>query len=244
VKVRTTRRTAFAFPGVSLSLALFLTCAASSAQIPRTVRVDFTKSVRSGDRNEVTSGTIHHDGSRTIVQVARPVVQWMEIAEKRLTLYYPDEDRGIVISSDTRAMLPFFDFFVNAARQDFGLNGMGYTLDRSETADGELRTYWLPPRRARKAVRPFLLVLRENRIVLTESADARGRVVVRTAYEQHAAHGNAYFPMKITTVESADGAVRSTTEVVYSDAVFDEPLAEAAAGFRLPPTARVETIRW
>jgi len=228
-----------------LSPALVLALVLSANADPlESVSLSFTRRTDKHGRRETTTGRIYHEGKRTTVVAGQPLEQWMVIEDGRMTVYYPGENRAIEITADRRAALPFFDFFLATALRDFGLPASGYTLDRSEVREGTLYTHWEPPRRLARVAGTLVLALRDDRVVHSESRDPGGKTLTRTTYAGHVEHADAHFPLVMKAEHIDDGKVVGTSEVEYSEPVFDAALPEEVKEFAVPADARVEKVRW
>ena len=222
---------------------LFFAPSRSACQIVKTISLEFTRSTKNRTQVDTASGEIYYDGHKTILRISKPISQWMVLEGNKMLLYYPEEQRALEFISQNPARLPFFQGFVGAMQEDFGLSELGFKLEKSSVHEDTLFVYWSPPKNTQKYIGPTILALKDNKIVYAKIKDNGGETITMTSFRNHFKHGGTYFPLHVTSVQHTESDT-IIEEIIYSNPVFDEPIPEYVANFKIPANIKIEKISW
>ena len=213
-------------------------------QIFKEVTVEFKREHRIGDSIEVTEGNIYYQTpNKIILQVKKPIHQWIVIEETQMVLYYPNENKGFKIKSKIPFFLPFFQMFIGSFKENYGLSEIGYTITRYEKREDTLFTYWKPPNNLSNILGEALTIYISRKLVYVELKNANGRVINKTSYSNHIYYNGIYFPLNISIIHynKQDSIVEN---VIYRDPKFNIPLPPEALNFTIPSNAQIKEIEW
>ncbi|TES92057.1 MAG: hypothetical protein E3J87_06280 [Candidatus Cloacimonadota bacterium] len=214
------------------------------ARILKSIQIDFEKHSREKDRQEIIKGTVYFQASgKIVVFVREPVNQWMIYRKDELIIYYPVEKRGFCFTTRFPPYPSFFQAFLGAVKEDYGLTDIGYTLSNHEINADTLTTWWNPPKRLSKQLGNFILVYVSNKITYAESRKSDGSISSKSFYDNHITHGVNYFPLKISTVRYAE-ADSSLENIFYNNPQFNINLPDIVKNFKLPSDAEIKKIKW
>ena len=213
-------------------------------QTLKTLAIEFRHEYSEGGSIEAVKGTVYYLApTKVILKVTSPINQWMVLKGKEMTIYYPDENMGFYIVSQSPISLPFFEAFIGAIKEDYGLTDIGYTLSNHEIRGDTLFTYWSPPKKLSKVLRKLTLVHISNKLTYTELKGTDGTIISKSFYSDHIRYGAIYFPLKITTIRyiKTDSIIE---KVVYSNPQFNISLPQEITNFKIPLDAEVKEIKW
>lgn len=214
------------------------------SQILKSIQIDFEKYFEDKNVKELIRGTVYYQASENLViSVREPVNQWMISEENKLIIYYPEKKQAFQFTTQTPASFPFFQAFLGAIKEDYGLTDMGYSLAEHEINGDTLITGWNPPKNASNELGDFTLTYVSNKITYAELRKADGSIISKSFYKNHFKYGVNYFPLEISTIRYAD-ADSSFEKITYSNPQFNINLPEIVVNFELPPDTEIEEIRW
>ncbi|MBD3373618.1 hypothetical protein GF406_01165 [candidate division KSB1 bacterium] len=213
------------------------------SQMFKTVSVEYTRTTKQKESEEMIKGHIYYDGNKTIVITKEPVNQRMVLENNIILIYYADEKRAIRIKSQNPVTLPFFQSFIGLVDENLGLAKLGYTIDKNELHGDTLFVYWKPPKNAEKLLGEFILALKNNRIVLTKSKAPDGKTMIQTSYNNYIKHDNQFFPLKIKSVLYSEKNI-TTESIIYNNPIFNAPLSKQISQFELPDNIKVKEVEW
>ncbi len=207
--------------------------------------IDFKRELIEPNNRELTSGTIYYLSPHTITVIVKtPIHQWMIFGEKKLEIYYPDNEKAFRFKSDIPFQLPFFQSFLGVVKKDYGLSHLGYVLIQ-RTQDGDtITTIWKPPKKLAKVLGDFTLVHAEDRIILVTSKTPDGSPGTRTSFNAHFKYENTYFPLKISSTTSRSDSDSTAELISFDKPQFNCALPETVIYFTIPPDVAVEEIEW
>jgi len=212
------------------------------------ISVEFIRIITEKGSREIVKGTIYYQvPSRTIVRITEPINQYMIIDEKAMYIYYPDNDKIFHLESKDPLSLPFFQFLVLISNdnwnKDLGLSKIGYTIKDKVVHGDTVFFYWKPPQNAEKKIGNFIVAIKEDQIVSTESKNAKGKTLVKITYDNYINCRSRYFPLQINSTQYS-GKYSSTESVTFSNLVVDKPLPKEIVNFKLPDNIEVNEAKW
>mgnify|MGYP000064708253 FL=1 len=210
-----------------------------------TLQVSFRRTYVREGRVERVCGVIYHcaEPERTVVKVEEPLEQWMVLEEGKLEIFYPQDRRAFRITGRTSGSLPFLEAFLMPLKDDYGLEGSGYSLSGHDVEGDTLITYWDPPEKLRKTLGKFILAYKGDKLIKTELRDPGGRTLARSIYCDHVPYSGAFLPTRISTVRFSPSDT-TYEDLIYTEPKFDLPLPEEVLDFRIPEDVDVEEVRW
>lgn len=215
----------------------------ASVLVLNTFSVDFERKVV-GRLTEVTKGTIYYEPQkRTILETTSPLHQMMVFDQEETIIYYPEENRAFLIKEKNGLKtLSFFQMFIGAMKEDYGLTEAGYTLKRHEKKDNILYTYWNPPKKMEKFLGIALLGMSEGKFVYMELKMPDGKAALKVFFKDHIRFGDKYLPRQIYT-EVYEKAGITKEYVTYSDVKINPLLPDRILNFRIPEYVEVRGIK-
>src|SRR5262249_510936 len=102
-----------------------------SAQPNRALVVDFVRHLDlPGQPRESVYGVLYYQSPQSaLIEVTKPVHQWMVFKRQELLLYYPEENKGFRITSQMNPLtLPFVTAFVAASQENYGMVDLGFKI--------------------------------------------------------------------------------------------------------------------
>jgi outer membrane lipoprotein-sorting protein len=228
----------------SASVLLLLLTASISAKTEQTLIVDFDRELLETDNKEQASGTIYClPPNRITVIVDKPINQWMIFSEKKLEIYYPDEQKAFRFTSEYPFQLSFFQAFLRVLYEDYRLGDLGYVLVQRFANGDTVTTIWKPPKSLAKLLGEFYLIYDRNKIIRAESRNADGSVASRTSFSNHYEFSGFFFPLEITTIRffKSDSTIE---KISFAEPEFNTKIPQDIIYFTFPPDVEIEETEW
>ncbi len=208
----------------------------------------FSRETSANGKTENALGSIFYSaalgtGGKIILKVVEPVNQLMIFEGKNLLIYYPESKRAFLIESANPFILPFFQFFIDNTREDFGLSSRGFVFSRYEKKDALLFSYWTPSEAYKPFVSEVVLVHSDNALFMVQTKDVKGDLSSEFIYKQHVSLLNVNFPQEITIKTYENNSV-SIEKVNLRNITLNGPLPEELINFRIPDDANIKKVRW
>lgn len=215
----------------------------ATLSVLNTLSADFEREFVERSHIEKIKGRIYYQApAKVIIEVNDSLNQITLFTRNSLLIYYPEEARAFRIKSKGPMTLPFFEAFIGAVKEDFGLTELGYTLADYETCAETLYTWWDPPEHGKKFLGMFVLGNIGNRLVYAEAKTPQGECQVKSFFKNHIQSEGEYFPLEIYS-EHCDG-IKTEEQIVYSNVEFNVSLPESLVNFVLPDSVMAKEIEW
>jgi hypothetical protein len=219
-------------------------CSPLYAQLPQTIQIDFAKKTCEQKREETTVGTFYFQTPHTLFTVInKPINQWLIYKDNNIVIYYPDDKKALVFYGRSPAIMPSFQAFLGAMKEDYGLSDMGYTLHAHDVRKDTLVTYWHPPEGLPQDMGEFILTYVGRRLIKVESKNKDDIIKSISIYSGHYEFSGYYFPLEIST-QRYNMTDTTFEQITYSNPIFDHELPENIRNFRLPAETKIEEIEW
>ena len=231
---------------ITLSLVFALTHALHASTL-KSLSLDFSRELIENEKTEQITGTLHYDviATRVVVEVMKPLKQTMIVKDNVLEIYYPIEQHAFRIISKGRVPLPFVESIIQSAQAEYGLTAVGYSLDKHETADDMLYTYWTPPEKAKDKIGAVILGMRGDRLLSTEVKNPKGVTIAKSQYQNYSKVGINFIPM--TVISKTYGAkfeVLQHERIVYSNPQVNADKLNPMLNFTIPVSVQVKVVKW
>ena len=230
-----------------LALLVFLLTFGSATtgfQPPETLSLKFERKVVQGDSEDIVKGISYYQAPQKLfIDVQEPINQIMIIENDVMLIYYPVEKKAFRIKARGPIPMPFIQTILSFMKDDYGLTEMGYTLDKHETKDNTLYTYWKPPRDLKKHLGKFVLGTTKGVLVYAEARTSKDKPAVKSFYSKHTELSGRPFPLKAHS-EIYNGSNRVDEYVTYSDVKLNVSLPDNVVNFKLPDTIPVKEVEW
>ncbi|UCC11190.1 MAG: hypothetical protein JSW02_07475 [candidate division WOR-3 bacterium] len=219
-------------------------CSICSAQDIHSVQTVFTKTTNENSRIEHIEGTLYFEIDHgVVIRVTAPVSQWLVSQKNSLLIYYPDDKYAFRLPTQRAMIFSFFQAFMGAMIEDFGLTQFGYSLTNNTIQNDTLITVWSPPQHAESEVGNFTLKYLGDKIVEAELRNANGSVISSSHFSDHMQYKSFYFPCNTETFRYTD------TDTVIEHTVFLGPqfnvtIPDSILHFRLPDDVEVQQEKW
>jgi outer membrane lipoprotein-sorting protein len=224
-------------------ISYFYVSAAFSQEIEN-ISVEFTRMLKKETSEEVIKGTFYYQKNKRIIfKITEPIGQWIVLEGNAMLIYYPNDDKAFRYSGKNPVSMPFFQTFVTLSSEDWGLSKLGYTIGGSESRGDTVWVHWKPPKNGESPSGEFVTALKEDRIVLTELKDAKGKTLIQTTYGDHVNFYSQSFPLRIKSFLFSNNGF-SMESLTYSSPVFNKPLPGEILNFTLPRNIKIEDVKW
>jgi hypothetical protein len=222
-------------------LLFFLSISFTQGQEIEAIQMQFSREVQRENNTETSQGYIYYQQNKVIIKITEPIRQWMILEAGTMLIYYPDENEALRFNNTLQSNIPFLDFFIRIANEDFGLSDLGYHIDRNEFINDTLFTNWIPEEKYKESMGPVCLTLYDNRVVFSESKDPKGKTVIKIHFKNYRTYQSKYLPMKMTIYQYLDNGT-IIENIVYSNPRINEPLSREISEFEIPETVYIEDI--
>lgn len=210
----------------------------------QTLIVDFRREAIEGSVPSFSEGTLYYDRIGTlVVEVVKPVRQTMVFSKNILTIYYPVERVAFKIEGKTEFSLPFVSALMGATRSNYGLDAMGYTLEKTEFRGDTLVSYWVPPQRGKKHVGRFVLVEHNRALLYAESKRPDGSVGTTASFSDHKRSGNLLLALRVESNHYTKFGVEREL-IQFSNPRLNNTLPDSVVNFRIPDAIPIKYFRW
>ncbi len=216
----------------------------SYATIIKTATIDFTRTIRQRDTEETIEGTFYYRSpKRILASIKKPINQWMSFENNTVLIYYPEDSVAFKLISPYKVSFSFFESFLNAMKDDFGVCDRGYSLEHHETKNDTLITYWNPPQILSKTIGQLKLTHMKNKITASELTNKSGNPLLKATFNNHFNYGTYYFPQEINTVLFTEEDT-IFEKITYKNAIFNNYIPKEIANFKIPEGIEIEEIHW
>ena len=214
-------------------------------QLIKTISADFSREYKEGNKKETIKGSIYYQAAtkKVVIKVDYPVNQWMILQGNETIIYYPDELRAFRIISRNPAYMPFFQAFISALKEDYGLTDGGYTFASYKRNGNKLVSYWNPPKKLTKILGQSTLKYIDNKLTYAESKNAKGKILSEAYFKNHILYGGTYFPIEISITKRMKSS-SSLEEFILKDPQFNSSLPQEIIGFKIPKEVKVKEVKW
>lgn len=214
------------------------------SQVLQNIRVEFERSFKEGDKEEVVKGIIYYQTpGRVFVIIKDPIKQWMLLEKNELIIYYPIDTLAIRFTTPHPVSLSFFQPFLSVMKDDYGLTGMGFTLYNHRISGDTLSTYWSPPNKLSKVMSNLILVYVADRIACSELKKTDGTTIIKSSFSNHIPYEGGYFPLQISMVRYM-GADSTFERIIYRNPQFNISIPLEVRDFKIPSYVEIEEIEW
>ncbi len=157
-----------------------------------------------------------------------------------LTIYNPDENsvyraQSLEYSSENNLIY----FFLNGKIQDLGLSEMGFTLQKTEFADGLMITEWMPPASLNQMFSHIKLVHEDYMPIYAAYHDAAGNVVKKVYYSDYEIYTDIILPMTLTEFNYLPSGDSIINRVRLSDVRLNRRAVSSWFDFEIPEDAKI-----
>lgn len=225
---------------------LFLSDALCAARL-KTFSLDFRRELTENNKTEHIAGVLHYDvnAAQVVVEVQEPLKQIMIAKGNVLEIYYPEQNQAFRFISEGQIPLPLVETIIQSTQAEYGLNAIGYTLDKHDVVDKVLYTYWNPPEDAKDKFGVVILGIRKDRLISAEVKNPNGHIVARTLYQNHSEIGVNYIPMKVTSsTYDEKSEVLRYEKIDYSNPQMNADTPNPILNFTIPESVEVKEIKW
>ena len=212
---------------------------ASSGQDVKKFNSSFERSVHKYGKYDSTAGDVYYTPDKIILNVKKPITQWIEVFQNETRLYYPDQHKGICLKSKQESFVNFINTFLASVREDYNLTNQNFSLYENKFKEDSLFSYW----RSGQTNVKFMLVHSNNRLVEVESRDEQNNYVTSVCFPEHLAYGGKFYPVKMVFSQVYKGEKTQET-VVLSSVRFNEPFPSEIENFKIPDDVELQVIEW
>ncbi|MBU1262617.1 hypothetical protein KKG61_07200 [bacterium] len=209
-----------------------------------TLSANFEREIVNQDLSEITSGIVYYqEKERLTLEVTTPIHQMMIFNEDGTIIYYPEEKRAIQTKEkNSIRTLPFFQMFIGAMKEDYGLAEAGYILKRHKKKEDILYTYWEPPKKMKKFLGTVILEMKKDRFVYMETRTPDNKPAIKVFFKDHIRFGDKYLPCQIS-IERYGNSSLIKEYITYSDVRFNSPIPERILNFRIPDSVDIKEFK-
>lgn len=137
----------------------------------------------------------------------------------------------------------FFQAFMGAMSEDFGLTQLGYSLCHNTVQLDTLITDWKPPKQPVSDAGMFTLKNLGDKIVQAELRDTAGNIISSSCFSNHVQHKTYYFPCDIKTYRYTD-VDTSFEHIAFMKPRFNVNIPDSIVNFKLPADVEIQQEEW
>jgi outer membrane lipoprotein-sorting protein len=194
--------------------------------------------------SEITKGLFFYSPEKIWLRITSPIVQYMDVTENSLIIYYPLSRKAFSISCDKGIAPPFISPFLGSLQKDFGLSKYGYRLDKYETRKDTIVSYWSPPPKTEIEMGQAIIKTKNDNIVCVITLNPYKQTEIRVVLENFAhATGKLFFPQIIHTIKNISGE-KVNERTSLANLSFNTTIPDSILHFQVPDDAVVEDIEW
>ncbi len=213
----------------------------------KTLSMDFTREVTENGTKERIEGTLHYDVDRlkVVIDVKKPIRQIMVAEKNKLEIYYPNQKQAFRFISEGSVPLPLVESIIQSTQAEYGLDALGYSLNKHNIVDDILYTYWNPSEETQEKFGTVILGIQNEKLISAEVRNRKEIIVTRTLFQKHKKIGITYIPMQVTASNYGE-----KSEIIrFEKILFSQPQANSEKPnpilkFKIPQSVKVKEIKW
>ena len=207
----------------------------------------FSRTVSSGEMEEITHGTFYFDGIRKIslLKVEKPNTQIFFFDEKSYTIYYPNEGKAFKFESKENMPMPFLEAIRSVTNPYLGLKTAGFSLVSSKIEKEIMYTFWQPLKKIKKTHGIAVLGQRisDGCVVSFENKTPKGLTLSKVSYRNHHSFESWKIPMEITSYTRFSSGDFQKEGIIFQKTELGKELPEWVASFTFPDEIQVQVFK-
>jgi len=210
----------------------------------KTLIVQFSRETIGTSEQSNSRGEILFDRSgKLVVNVKDPIRQIMIFEGKNLVIYYPVEKKAFRITAQTPFSLPVVSALMGSLYPNYGLDTMGYRLEKTEKKGDTLVSYWQPPSHVRNILGTFMLVEHQRKLIYAESKRADGTLATVARFDKYVRVNNMLLALQVEAqhISKDDIYIEKTN---FDNPQFNKNLPDSLINFRIPSGIAVRELVW
>jgi len=215
-----------------------------SAQAFKCLGADFEKINTERAVSDTTRGKIYFQLPSTMhIKVEYPVNQLLTYDKDKFLIYYPESEQAFALYSSNPMNIPFFSSIISVVKEDFGLSDLGFTMSSNVIKGDTLVAEWAPPEALKPVISKIRITYDKQKLILSQTFDAKNQMVVYTAYENHFEYKGYYFPLSVTTHQII-GTSDNIEQIIYTNPQFELDFPKIARQFKIPKEVQIKELNW
>lgn len=205
----------------------------------------FERIVERGTAVERTAGMVYFTlPDRLHVVTFTPTWQHLVVDNRAMTIYYPLENKVLVVRSERAFELPFLPVFLLGLRRDYGLSEQGYVLTDHRLNGDTLETDWRRKARGKEAQPVARLRSIGRKILSMEVQDSTRHTWSKLMFDTFVRTPDSSWiaARSLATKQTVAGMFRET--IALKEVRFNTPFPDSIGKFQIPPSATVTESQW
>ena len=199
----------------------------------------FRREVKKYGKSDSTAGEVFYTAQKVILKVSGPIRQWIEVRHNETKLYYPHQQKGIILKSKQESFVNFINTFLASVHEDYNLSSQGFSLYDNVFKGDTLYSYW----RTDKTSIKFTLIHYKNRLVKVESTDEENNFFTSVSFSEYILFAGRHYPLKMMFIHIYKDD-RSEELVVLSKISFNQSFPDEIVKFKMPEDVELKVIEW
>lgn len=212
----------------------------------KTISAEFKREYTSLDGVEKSEGKIYYiadKNKKIVLKIHNPLDQYMILSNNKLIIYYPKSQQAFDIESRNPFILPFFQFFFDVMKEDFGLVERSFTLNKFETDKGVLRSYWIPNEKLSIIVGKVILTHKDNKLVLVQTYNAENYLSSEILCSDYVQQKNFFYPLCLKIKYYENDSIYEEI-VVFENIKFNHTIPLEISSFEIPQGIKTKVVKW
>ncbi len=209
------------------------------------IQMDFVQKKIINNSIDIVEGKIYISGTEYFVmQVLKPINQWIYYEGLTNLIYYPDENKVLrMINKKNSAKAMQFQLD-SLTKSDLGLSASGFVLKESLLSNKVLITDWDPPAQFKNTILKAELTTSNKNIILYRIFDKKKNEMLATYFDEYTVLNKNYRFPKIIIIESHMGTNFIRQEIHYSNIIQNSIFPEIADAAKIPSKASFQDVLW
>lgn len=237
------------FSKILSGLLIFISLDAAISQTTErnftTLQADFRTNDLEDSKAEECKGSVFISADQHMwIRVVEPLIQYMNISQNEMKIYYPDQNTAFIIRSLNSFSYLFITPFITALRKDYYLADLKYVLQSFYSKNDTLISTWIPPNELKEKLLSFTIYSCNDRIQEVVTNDFKGRANKTILFSDYELVDSLFwFPFSVSIVQTnGDALIKKHTYL--SNVAVDAALPDSIIGFKIPENAKVKEYEW
>ncbi|MFH1052556.1 MAG: hypothetical protein V1779_16680 [bacterium] len=212
----------------------------------QTFSADFQReTIENGELLFTTGKIFFYKPYNVFIDVSEPLNQKMLIDSNLMLIYYPDENKGLKISSQEPLALPILSPFFSSTKSDFGLSIIGYSIKDYSMNSDTLSTKWSIPDQIDDNSYFFEIKTVNNRIIEVLVSKAKKNLLIkRMIFSTYVELSKELWIPQELVIYDNENAGQIVESIALKNIMLDIELPDSILKFIIPENAETEEIQW
>ncbi|MBM2815429.1 MAG: hypothetical protein HW421_2191 [Ignavibacteria bacterium] len=192
-----------------------------------------------------TKGSVYFSATSVYIEVSEPLKQIVKIDSNLMVLYYPDEKKGLKISSEVPFTIPIISPFLSALRPDFGLQFLGFSMKDYQLIGDTLLTKWEPIKMDSELHEKFTLKTIKNRLISVVIQDKETeRTIKKMLFDNHILIEKESWIPRSVTIYDGENNINYIEKIILYKQMFNKIIPDSIQNFKIPDGTDIQESKW